>query len=76
MYPKATLTCSKCGHTARRRLLAATACHGHRETPTEPATCPRCGIAMRRADKNLRYSADEAYGITESQMQSLFKKRK
>lgn len=55
--PKATLVCSQCGHTARRELVNVTACRGHRETPTERATCPRCLIEMDRPEQHLRFSA-------------------
>jgi hypothetical protein len=55
--PKATLVCPQCSHTARRLLAETVACRGHRETPTEPATCPKCRIPMLRAERHLRYTA-------------------
>jgi hypothetical protein len=45
-----TLVCKTCHHTARRKLLFEAACRGTRETPSEPAKCPKGHGPMVRKD--------------------------
>lgn len=53
-FPSAQLICTTCGYKAKRPLMDQVACHGFRETASEPASCPQGHGLLERMDRAVQ----------------------